>query len=469
METFSDFPTAFKGPTLRPGDDGFLESRQLWNMRRADDTPALIAAPLDPQDVVTAVDYARRRSATIAIRSGGHGVDGYAMPQGALVIDTSRMKRISVDRNSGRVTLDAGVLLGEMDAATQEHGYAIPAGVVSNTGVAGLALGGGIGHLTRRFGATVDSLVSVDVVTTDGRVLTASADANQDLFWGMRGAGHNLAIATSFTFQAHKVGPEVVSGVVIYSPEEAVALCAGIDDAMRRAPRELSIPLIFTPAPPLPGLPPELIGAPVVITVVSYTGPAGSYEDAMKEINALANPVASMVRASSWLETNSIVDPFQPIGRRYHSGGGYLPAMSADVAKLALEHVADAPAATPTTGCLISFPMLGGAMLDPDEDACAFSRAGGEWVSEIVAMWEAKEADDDYLGWVKDGVAKFTPYSTGTGYINLTAHQGADWLRNVYGSPAKWERIVQLKRKWDPGNLLAHNKNVLDAADAGRM
>ncbi|WP_166459308.1 FAD-binding oxidoreductase [Amycolatopsis pithecellobii] len=464
IRAFEDFPAAFKGPVLRPGDEGFAESRAIWNMRNAGHTPALIVQALDPQDVVAAVNYAREKGVPIAVRSGGHGVDAHAMPPDGLVIDTTKMKRVFVDEATGRATLEAGVLLGEMDAATQAHGLAVPAGVVSDTGVAGLALGGGIGHLSRRFGATVDSLLSIEVVTMDGAVRTVSADSEPDLFWGMRGAGHNLAIATSFTFQGHKVGPQVVSGIIVYSPEEAVKLCEGLDEAMRRTSREVSISSVFAQAPPIPGLPPELIGTPLLLAVVVYTGPVEDYEAAMGEINALATPMANMVAPKTWCETNSLLDAFQPSGRRYHSGGGYLPAMSAEVAQLVIDQVAAAPVpAGPATGCLINFPILGGALQEGDEDSCAFSRAGAAYVCEIVSMWDSEKADDEYAGWVDDSVRALAPQLTGTGYINLTADRGPDWLRTVYGSPEKWARLVQLKRKWDPDNLLAHNKNVLNA------
>jgi hypothetical protein len=357
------------------------------------------------------------------------------------------------------------VLLGEMDAASQEYGLVVPAGVVTDTGVAGLALGGGIGHLSRRFGATVDHLLSIEAVTADGRKVTASAESNPDLFWGMRGAGHNLAIATSFTFRAQKVGPDVVSGVRVYAPDTAVQFCAGIDDAMRRTTRDVSIASVFAPMPPLPGVPPEAVGAPVLLAVVIYVGLVEKYAEAMAEVDALATPMADMVGPSTWLQANSLVDAFQPIGRRYHSAGAYLPAMSADVAAIALERVALAPPATPTTGCLMGFPMLGGALQESDEDSCAFSRVGAAYVAEIVAMWEDGEADADYVGWVEGSYEALKPQLTGTGYINLTADLGPDWLRTVYGSPAKWERVLELKRTWDPDNRLAHNKNVLRAVE----
>lgn len=465
-QSFQDFPETFKGPTLRPGEDGYGEARLLWNMRRAQDAPALIVRPLDVDDVVTAVRYAERAGTTIAVRSGGHGVDGYAMPDGALVVDFSLMRRIDVDPATGHATIEAGVLLGEMDAATQEHGLVVPAGVVTDTGAAGLTLGGGVGHLTRRFGATVDNLLSIEVVTMDGRATTASAELNPDLFWGMRGAGHNLAIATSFTFQARRVGPQVISGVRVYPADEAIKLCAGIDEAMSRSPRELSIPLIFAPMPPLAGVPPEAVGAPVMLSVVVYTGPPEEFDAAIAAVDALARPLADMVRPATWCETNSLVDAFQPIGRRYQSKGGYVPAMSAELAQLALERVAAAPPATPTTGCLVGFPMLGGALLDADEDTCAFSRTGASWVSEIVAMWEDEAADDGHLAWVDETLAALEPHSNGVSYVNLTAHRGDEWLRGTYGSPGKWNRIVKLKHKWDPDNRLAHNKNVLDAVAA---
>jgi FAD/FMN-containing dehydrogenase len=306
----------------------------------------------------------------------------------------------------------------------------------------------------------VDSLVSVDVVTADGRVTTASADSNSELFWGMRGAGHNLAIATSFTFKTHAIGPQVMSGMLIFSPDDAVALCAEVDDIMSRAPRELSLPLIFAPAPPLPGLPPEAIGQPILIAVVIYTGPLESYDEAVGEVLSLVTPLANLVRPMSWIETNSMLDAFQPIGRRYQSKGAYVSAMSADLARLAIQRVAAAPAATPTASCLVGFPMLGGALLDVDEDATAFSRVGASWVSEIVAMWDTETDDGTYLDWVEESLAALVPHSPGTGYVNLTADQGPAWLRTVYGSPEKWARLVALKNEWDPDNLLAYNKNI---------
>ncbi|WP_033289022.1 FAD-binding oxidoreductase [Amycolatopsis jejuensis] len=455
------FPSAFKGPHYRPGDADYENVKQIWNMRRGDHRPALIVQPLDTGDVVEAVKHANRNDLPIAVRSGGHGIDCAAMPHDALVVDLSRLKGISIDPGTGLTTVDAGVRLGEMDAATQQHGYVVPAGVVTDTGVAGLTLGGGIGHLTRRFGATVDNLRSVDVVTTDGRTLTASADSHPDLFWGLRGAGHNLAIATSFTFQAHRAGPEVMSGLLVYSADDAVPLVSGLDEVMARAPRTLSVALLALSAPPLPGLPPETIGTPVLVALIVYTGPLDEYETAMSGFRALATPLTDLVRPTTWLEANSIVDPFEPPGRRNHLLGGYFPELNAEIARIALARIAAAPASEGgLPSSLITLPILGGALFDHDENSTAFSRTGAAWLYEVSAHWDAPSADGKYSSWVESTMAAFAPYATKNCYVNLTADRGPDWLRGAYGSAAKWDRLVALKQTWDPENLLRYNKNI---------
>jgi FAD/FMN-containing dehydrogenase len=461
-----DFSSAFKGSALRPADSGYDEARQIWNARAGEQQPALIVQPTDVDDVVVAVQYAKANDLSITARGGGHGVDCTAMADGALVIDFSEMKAIEVDPSTDQATLEAGVRLGEMDAGLQEHGLVVPAGVVTTTGVAGLTLGGGIGHLTRRFGATVDSLLAIEAVTAEGEKVTASADSNPELFWGMRGAGHNLAIATAFTFQAHKLGPEVMSGMIVYSPEEAIKLLDGIDEAMTRAPRELGLPLVLMPAPPLPFLPPEAIGSPILFAVVVYSGDPADYEAAIAPVKELATPLADLVKPATWLETNSFIDPFAPAGRRYQAGGAYLPGVSGEIGQKIFDRLAQQPPPTGSgTACMVSIPMLGGALFDRDEDSTAFSRVGAQWLLEATAMWEDPEADDAYLGWIEDIVADLAPDFSTSSYVNLCSDRGPEWLRGVYGSPQKWERIVALKQEWDPENRLRHNKNVARAAE----
>lgn len=462
---FPDFPPeGFKGRTLRRGDPGYAEARKIPNARYGSE-PALIAQCLDADDIVAAVKYCDAHDEPIAIRSGGHAIDGHAMPQDAFVIDTTPMKNIAVDPETGVTTIDAGVLLGEMDAATQEHGYVVPAGTVSDTGAAGLTLGGGMGYLTRRFGMTVDSLLSVDVVTVRGERLVASRDRNPELFWGLCGAGHNLAVATSFTYQARRVGPGVVSGLIIYAIDDAARILPRLDAVMARAPRELTIYPVALPAPPLPGLPGHMVGVPILVLIIVYTGAAGAYEAAMAGVRPLAAPLADTVRPASWLETNSILDVLAPPGRRQHTRGGYLGGITAEVAAVVVDAVRAAPAPTsPGPSVAIALPCLGGANLDFPEDSTAYSRRGANWMWEVLGLWDTPDKDAEFVRWVDGVMAAMTPLSLRNGYVNLSCDQGPEWLRNLYGSREKWARICALKKAFDPHNRLRYNKNVARAA-----
>jgi FAD/FMN-containing dehydrogenase len=449
---FEDFPVEFSGPIFRPGDRGFSEVRSIWNMRR-DAHPAL------------AVQFAASRGVSVAIHSGGHGIDALAMPHGALVIDNTLLKTITVDDVTGRVTMQAGVRLGELDAAAQRHGLVVPAGVVTETGAAGLTLGGGIGHNVRRFGATVDNVISIEMVTAEGRVVNASAHENAELFWGLRGAGHNLGVATSFTYQGHKLGPEVMSGILCFTAADAPDLFEGIDAVMAYAPRELAVTFMVVPAMPEPGLPDEMVGQTIVTALVVYTGDLGAYDDAIGGVLSLATPFSNQVRRTTWLEANSIVDRFTPPGRRYHMVGGYLPGLNAEIARTAIGAVSSSPRPeTLLPTCSITFPVLGGALLEVAEDSTAFSRQGAEWLFEVTAQWDHPDDDEKYMPWVPQTNAALKPFAATNAYTNLSSDQGADWLRGAYGTPEKWERIVRVKQEWDPENRFSYNKNITRAA-----
>ena len=466
-KTFAGFPSpGFKGNVIRPGDEAYDAAREIPNARW-ENFPALIAQCRDEDDILLAVRYCVANKEPIAIRSGGHSIDGHAMPKDAFVIDTTLMKRIDVDPATGITLLESGVLLDEMDAATQKHGYVIPSGTVSATGAAGLTLGGGLGYLTRRFGMSVDHLLSVEVITMDGRKLHVSATENSDLFWGLRGAGHNLAIATSFTFQAQKVGPDAISGLIIYPIQATVPVLSQIDKAMAAAPRELCVYPVVLPAPPLPGLPPPMTGVPIFVLIIVYTGEAAKYEDAMQPLRPLAQPLADMVHPSSWMEANSILDVLAPPGRRQHSRGGYLGAMTSEIAELVVEHVSKAPAPTGQgPSVAVAFPCLGGANLDVDEDSMAYSRNGATWLWEVLGQWDPVDKDEEYIGWVDGVMDGLAPHSLSNAYVNLSTDRGAEWLRNLYGSREKWDRICALKEKYDPENMLSYNKNITRAQKA---
>lgn len=461
MNDFSDFPSSFAGEALRPGDPGYAEARAIHNTRHDRRQPALIARCTDADDVATVVDYAVRRDVSIAIRGGGHSVDGSAMPDGALVVDCSPMKRVAVDPEAGLARVEAGVLLGEMDAATQAHGLAVPSGTVSTTGAAGLILGGGIGYLTRRHGMSVDNLVSIELVTVDGRRLTASEDEHPDLFWGMRGAGHNLAIATALTLNAHPVGPDVVSGLLVYPIDQAVAILGGIDAAMAAAPRELAVHPVALPAPPLPGLSAAVVGTPVLGFVVVWVGDPAEADRAIRPVAGLGEPILDTVGPSSWTEANALLDVLAPPGRRQRNRGGYIAGFTEAIAERVVDRVHRAPAPTaPGPSVAIGFPCLGGAGFDTAEGSMAYSREGALWLYEVIGQWDGAERDADFDAWVNGTADALTPHSLRNSYVNLSADVGPTWRRRVYGAPEKWERLRALKAEWDPENRLRHNKNI---------
>lgn len=452
---FSDFPATFKGPVHRPGDAAYDEVRQLWNARFSDRIPALIARATDVDDVVVAVGYATRRDVSIAVRAGGHSIEGFAMPHDALVVDLSLMNDVGFDPATGVVTAQAGALLGDVYAATEEHDRFVSGGSDSTVGLAGLTLGGGIGHLTRRFGATVDSLLSVEVVTMGGRVLTASPDQNQELFWGMKGAGPNLAIVTSLTLATHRL-ESVICRDMMFGPGDALAVLAGLDDVLARSPLGLSITPIVRKAPPDPGRPDPDAGQAVVLARLVYTGPREEYESAMRAARSLPAPAFEMDGPPTWL---AIHEPIDLAGRREHNGGAYLAGVSQEIAEIALESVAAAP-----PDCRVNFPLLGGALHDAAEDSAAFSRAGAQRMYQITAQWDSPAADDEYISWVEATAEKLAPHTLRNGYVNLNPGATPEELQVIYGSAEKWERLLRLKRTWDPDNRLCHNKNIRPVA-----
>jgi FAD/FMN-containing dehydrogenase len=463
MSDFNDFPASFRGPTFRPGDAGYAQARTIFNCLTSDAQPALIARCTDVDDVVTGVRYASDRDLPFAIRSGGHGVDGSAMPDGAFVIDLSQLKAISVDPSSGIARVEAGVTLGEMDAATQQHGLVVPAGSMTTTGIAGLALGGGLGYNTRRFGMTVDNMLACELVTVDGRRVRASADENPDLFWGLRGAGHNLGVVTAFELQAHRVGPEVTSGLMIYSIDHAKELLTQLDAHMAEASRALTVDPVLLPAP-LPGLPEPMMGGPILVLVVVHTGDRAQAAADVEALASIVAPLANHVGPSTWLEANSILDAIAPSGRRNFSLGGYVAELSAPLVDTFIEKITAAPAGDGGIGLAIAIQALSGALHDFDEDSVAFSRAGTSWLWEAIGQWDNPERDDEFLDFTQSVLDAAHPQLLPNSYVNLLAHQGQEWLRGLYGSPEKFQRLQELKAEWDPRNLLRFNKNIEPAA-----
>lgn len=455
----ADFPD-LRGETLHPGSDKYEEARGVFNGRTVDHAPALIARCADEHDVATTLRYASTRDLPIAVRGGGHSSDGHAMPADALVLDLSMMREVTVDPATRTVRAQAGVLLGELDIATQEHGLVVPSGTVTTTGVAGLTLGGGIGHLMRRFGATVDNLIACDVITVAGDKVRASSTDNPDLFWALRGGGGNFGVVTAFEYRAHPLGPDVTSGMIVFPGDQAASVLSQLPTFMADAPRELGLASALTFAPPLPGIPEEAYGKPILILIPVHTGEPGDAEQITSALAGLGAPVLDTVRRTTWLETNSMLDVTSPYGHRATARGGYLAELTEPAIDTLLDRLQASP---PLAGTITAINVwaLGGAISeDTDEDATAFSRTGATWLWETATMWTERTHDTAHDTWSDETAAAMRPHSLPNAYINLTDDQGEAWRHTAWGSRAKYQRLAEIKAAWDARNLLRYNKNI---------
>ncbi|HEX2087714.1 MAG TPA: FAD-binding oxidoreductase, partial [Solirubrobacteraceae bacterium] len=307
----------FSGALLRPHDAGYDEARRIWN-GAIDRRPACIARCTGPADVVAAVRFAREHDLLVAVRSGGHGVGGHAICDGGLVIDLSAMKGIRVDPVARTARAEAGVLWGELDRETQLFGLATVGGIVTHTGIAGLTLGGGIGWLMRKYGATVDNLLSVDLVTADGELVTASERENPDLFWAVRGGGGNFGVVTSFEYRLHPVGPVVLAGPIFHPLESAPEVLRAYRDVISRAPDELTTIFNVRLAPPLPFLPPEVHGRPIVMIGACYAGRAQDGVEVVRPLKELGTPIVDLLEPKPYVALQSMFDPSVPHGWHYY-------------------------------------------------------------------------------------------------------------------------------------------------------
>jgi FAD/FMN-containing dehydrogenase len=456
------FRTRLRGTVLAPGEQGYDESRAVWNAM-IDRRPALIARCLGTGDIVAALDFARERGLRVSIKAGGHNIAGLAVCDEGLVIDLSPMRGVWVDPKARLARAQAGCLLGDVDRETQLHGLAAVLGFVSNTGIAGLTLGGGFGYLTRRFGWTCDNVRSMDLITPAGRLVTTSRGEHADLFWGLRGGGGNFGVVTSFEYELHPVGPEIVGGAIAWPAEAA----ADVFDLYRRlteqAPPEFHCVAAMRLAPPAPWLKKEIHGKPIVALFVCHTGPIAEAEKAVAPLKALGTPVGDIVQRRPYLSQQSLLDATQPKGRRYYWKSEYLPGVTAELLDAVREQASRIR--SPHSAILV-FP-LGGVLDRLPADHSPAGNRDAKAVLNIAAAWERADDDAANIEWARAAWRDMRRFSTGGTYVNfLTEEEGADRIRDAYG--ANYARLAQVKAKWDPENFLSTNKNILPAAE-GRV
>ncbi len=446
--------TTLRGELLTSDSTGYDESRTLWNAM-IDRRPALVARCRGVADVVTSVKFAREHGLGLSIKGGGHNIAGLATCDGGLMLDMSLMRSVWVNATGRTVLAQAGCLLGDVDRETQVHGLAAVLGFVSNTGIAGLTLGGGFGYLTRRFGWTCDNLVSMDVVTAEGRVVRATEQENDDLFWGLRGGGGNFGIVTNFEYQLYPVGPEVMAGVIAWRAEDGSRVLEMYRNLVAQASPELTCAAVMRIAPPAPWLPTSIHGKPIIALVVCHSGAVKEGEREVAQIKAFGAPVGDVVQRRTYCSQQSILDATQPKGRRYYWKSEYLPTLEPELLSKTIEH---AGRILSPHSAVILFPIDGALNRLPEDHSPAGNR-GAAAVLNITAAWEKVEDDQANIQWAKRAWEDMRRFSTGGTYVNfLTVEEGDDRIRAAYGK--NYPRLAQLKSKWDPENLFRMNKNI---------
>jgi len=450
----SDLKTRLKGELILPGAPGYDESRSVWNAM-FDRRPAVIVRPLGVPDIATGVHFAREQGLPLSIKGGGHNIAGLAVADGGLMLDLSLMRGVSVDPAARTARVEAGCLLSDVDRKTQAHGLATVLGFVSATGVAGLTLGGGYGYLTRRFGWTSDNVLSLDMVTAEGRTVHASPQQNPDLFWGLRGGGGNFGVVTSLEFKLHPVGPEVIGGLIAWRGEEAPRVLEMYRTLTKQAQPELTAAAVLRLAPPAPWLPKEMHGKPIVALVVCHSGPLDEAEKQLTAIKGFGSPVGDIVQRRTYISQQSILDATQPKGRRNYWKSEYLPGVEPEALAKAVEHAGRM--VSPYSG-VIFFP-IDGALARLPEDHSATGNRGAASVLNIAASWDKAEDDGANIEWARAAWQAMRGFSTGGTYINFqTEDEGIERIRAAYGK--NYDRLVEVKTKWDPGNLFHINKNI---------
>jgi FAD/FMN-containing dehydrogenase len=453
------FGSGLRGELLRLGDDEYEEARQLWN-GVIDRRPALIARCAAVEDVVLAVNFARENDLLLAVRGGGHNVAGTASAEGGLVVDLSAMKDIEVGSERRTVRAGAGVTIGELDEKTQKHGLATPMGVVSETGIAGLTLNGGIGHLRRKHGLSSDNLVSVDVVTADGRSLTASKEENADLFWAIRGGGGNFGVVTSFEYRLHPVGPEVMCAFVFYPGDRAKEVLRSAEEYMAEAPDEVS-PLSFLGSVPrVEDFPEEWHGEQFAAFLAVYAGPVEEGEEALKPLRELGDPIVDFSGPMPYTEVQKLLDEDYPDGWRYYWKSVNVDWLGDGVIEALIGHAEAAPSDHST----IDIWFQGGAMGRVGADESAFGDRSAPYLLGIEANWkEDPHEDEANTAWARDCYSDMRRFSGGGVYLNFPGflEEGQGLMRDAYGE--NYERLVALKNQYDPANLFRLNQNIKPA------
>ena len=452
-EKIDALAASLRGDVLTADSPGYDEARTIWNAM-VDKRPGLIVQCAGAADVKRAVNFSRENDLLVAVQGVGHNIAGNAMCDGGIVISLSGMKSVRVDPKTQTVLAEPGVTLGDLDNETQAFSLAVPVGINSTTGVGGLTLGGGFGWISRKHGLTIDNLISADVVTADGDLVKASANENTDLFWGIRGGGGNFGIVTSFEFQAHPLGPEILSGLIVHPFSDARDVLHHYREFAAKAPDELTVWVVLRKAPPLPFLPEEVHGTEVVILAALYAGDMADGEKALAPLREFGNPIADVISPHQFVGFQAAFDPLlTPGSRNYWKSHDFLE-LSDELLDMLIDYAGKLP--DPQSELFIA--QMGGATNKVVPDATAYRHRDTEFIMNVHGRWSDTSDDERCIGWCRDLFQATTQFATGGVYVNFMTEEEEQRVEDAYGD--SYKRLVELKKKYDPTNLFRLNQNI---------
>jgi FAD/FMN-containing dehydrogenase len=452
-EAIDDLKAKIRGTVLQSKDSGFDEARKIWNAA-IDRRPAVIVRCAGTADIIAAIAYARDNGLLLAVRGGGHNIAGSAVCNDGLVIDLSQMKSVRIDPAAKRAFVEPGATLADFDQEAQAFGLATPLGINSTTGVAGLTLGGGFGWISRKYGTTVDNLVSAEIVTADGRLLRVNAKEHADLFWALRGGGGNFGVVTLFEFQLHSVGPEVFGGLIVYPLEQANDVLRKYRDLTANMSDDLTVWVVMRLAPPLPFLPAEVHGKPVIVLAACYIGSPESAARTIEPLRHCGTPYGEHLGPMPFTAWQQAFDPLLTPGSRNYWKSHNFTELKDGMFDVLIRFAGSLP--SPMTEIFIG--QLGGQTNRVAADATAYANRDSKFIMNIHGRWSEASDDDQCTAWARQLFDAITPFALGSVYVNFLTQDEGDRVKAAYGP--NYERLVRVKTQYDPQNVFRHNQNI---------
>jgi FAD/FMN-containing dehydrogenase len=453
LETIRGFKEKVKGRIVVPEEPDYDEIRKIWNAM-IDRRPAVIVRCAESLDVQRAIAFARENRLELTIRGAGHNIAGNAVCEDGIMIDLSTLKNVRVDSKKRRAYVDPGATLRDFDEAVQTHGLATPLGINSTTGIAGLTLGGGFGWLTRKYGLTIDNLISVEVITADGQKRQASEKQNADLFWAIRGGGGNFGVVTQFEFGLHPVGPEILAGLLVFPFRQAKQVLANYREFMKSAPEDLNAWVVMRQAPPLPFLPETVHGKEVVVLAVFYPGDIAAGQKLIEGIRGFGDLHGEHVGPLPYSQWQQAFDPLlTPGARNYWKSHNFT-----ELSDGAFNTMIDYAGKLPSPHCEIFLACISGAANRVPPDSMAYRYRDAKFILNVHGRWENAADDQKCIAWAREFLKASAQFASGGAYVNFMTEDEGDRISAVYGP--NYQRLVEIKRKYDPDNLFHFNQNI---------